>query len=199
MAQHYYERLSHRTLKPKYYTPTNNYLSGDGKSEVYMGAAWYVPSERAFESYHKHGHLPPQRRVDAKEYDNEDDWRKFQYLRDRPPAYNRHRVMKMTNTPELSLHGYCTNPFNLHRTGVRARTLYDPKPDGVSNPIWRGPHGYYGYYHERLDARDTGGFRVTRQMYNDEDWLKWEQLRTVDDPSNLLGVRPQHALPPLNV
>lgn len=32
--------------KPHYSTPSNNYLSGDGKSLVYEGSGYYVPSER---------------------------------------------------------------------------------------------------------------------------------------------------------
>nr|QJP04096.1 trochin [Terebratalia transversa] len=187
MAQYFHERLSGRTIKPYYPTPTNNYLSGDGKSAVWKGHSFYVPSERRFVKYHEYRALPPERRADAKDYQREDDWRKFQYQRDRPKGYFVQNY-KFTDTPELKLHGYCTNPFNLHRTGVEARTLYDPLPDGINNKSWRGPHGYYGYYHERLDARDTGGFRITKQLYNDEDYLKWEQMRTRDDPNNLLGI-----------
>ncbi len=69
--------------------------------------------------------------------------------------------------PELRLDGYAFNPFNLYRTGVPDRAINDPKspwpqPDVRTFPTWRGPRGYYGYYHEELDIHRNGGYRFPR-------------------------------------
>jgi len=203
--EHYKQTLQGRiSYTAPRFRKTDNYLSGTGKSHVWpAGPGWYVPSERRFISYHDHRSLPGtrrseptdgnyitlpnDRRADQREFQSEDSWREWQGKRDAAREYPRtesivrmgehNRGLAMSGLPPLKLDGYCTNPFNLHRTGVQARTLYNAKPD-VRDPTWRGPHGYYGYYHERLDARDPHGFRLYKQTYNDEDWLKWEQMKT---------------------
>lgn len=187
--EHYKQKLEGRiSLTAPRTRPTDNYLSGDGKSHVWpAGPGWYAPSERKFISYHDYRSLPNDRRADQREFQSEDSWRAWQGKRDAAREYPRtewivrtgehNRGLKMSGLPPLRLDGYCTNPFNLHRTGVQARSLYNAKPD-IRDPTWRGPHGYYGYYHERLDARDPHGFRLYKQTYNDEDWLKWEQMKT---------------------
>lgn len=63
--------------------PVNNYLSGDGKSHVYYGPAYYVPSERRWVTYVEYRSLPPQTRRDAILMDSEDKWREFQLQRDK--------------------------------------------------------------------------------------------------------------------
>jgi len=89
--------------------------------------------------------------------------------------------------PELKLSGYAFNPFNLYRTGVPAQTMYNPhnpwpKTDVRTFPTWRGPRGYYGYYHEELDIHHQGGYRYPRDpkvLVNDEDIMKYEYMRNV--------------------
>lgn len=51
-------------------------------------------------------------------------------------------------------------------------------------PTWRGPRGYYGYYHEELDIHNHGGYRYPRDpkvLVNDEDVMKYQHMR--DMPS----------------
>ena len=87
--------------------------------------------------------------------------------------------------PELRLSGYAFNPFNLYRTGQPAITLYNPhnpwpKTEIRKFPTWRGPRGYYGYYHEELDVHHQGGYRYPRDpkvLTNDEDLMKYEYMR----------------------
>lgn len=69
---------------PKIMIPQNNYLSGTVKSYCYEGANWYVPSERRWEKYHNHQHLPNGARRDAIDFQREEDYVQFALRRDRP-------------------------------------------------------------------------------------------------------------------
>ena len=89
--------------------------------------------------------------------------------------------------PDLNLFGYAFNPFNLYRTGVPAITMYNPHnpwPKTAVRPFpsWRGPRGYYGYYHEELDIHHNDGYRFPRDpkiLVNDEDIMKYEYMRNM--------------------
>ena len=94
---------------------------------------------------------------------------------------------KYSGKPELKLDGYAFNPYNLYRTGTPAVTMYNPhnpwpKTDVRQFPTWRGPRGYYGYYHEELDVHHNGGYKFPRDpkvLVNDEDIYKYEYMRNV--------------------
>lgn len=69
--------------------------------------------------------------------------------------------------PELKLDGYAFNPFNLYRTGTAPHSLQMvdkpwPAIEPRTFPTWRGPRGYYGYYHQELDVHAYGGYRAPR-------------------------------------
>lgn len=168
--------------------PNDNYLSGDGKSSVWSGHAYYQPSNRRWHQHHEVKALPNARVPDLIEFRNEDDWRSWQAKRDRPGSKMcASWGFRNSGKPELKLDGYAFNPFNLYRTGIPAQTLYNPhnpwpKTDVRAFPTWRGPRGYYGYYHEELDIHHNGGYRYPRDpkvLVNDEDIMKYEYMRNV--------------------
>ena len=64
--------------------PTDNYLSGDGKSMIWNAPSHYVPSERSWIGYHQYRSLPQDTRRDAKEMQSEDQWVDFMRQRDTP-------------------------------------------------------------------------------------------------------------------
>ena len=98
--------------------------------------------------------------------------------------------------PSLKLDGYAFNPYNLYRTGVPAQTMYNPhnpwpKTEIRTFPTWRGPRGYYGYYHEELDVHHDGGYRYPRDpkiLVNDEDVMKYEYMRNMPNLHKKLPV-----------
>ncbi|ELT92671.1 hypothetical protein CAPTEDRAFT_209527 [Capitella teleta] len=166
--------------------PNGNYASGDGKSRVWSGHGFYSPSARKWQKLHEVKALPNDRIPDLIEFQSEDDWRKWQNRRDRVDSKNcAGSGFRNACPPLLKLDGYAFNPFNLYRTGVPAQTLYNthtpwPKTDARSFPSWRGPRGYYGYYHEELDIHHNGGYRFPRDpkaLANDEDAMKYEYMR----------------------
>lgn len=55
-------------------TPVNNYLAGDGKSHVYMGPAYYVPSENRWIKFHEYRSIPRETRRDAILMESEEQW-----------------------------------------------------------------------------------------------------------------------------
>lgn len=62
--------------------PVDNYLSGDGKSHVYRGPGYYIPSERRWVTFVDYHSLPTETRRDAILMESEDQWREFQQKRD---------------------------------------------------------------------------------------------------------------------
>ena len=167
--------------------PNDNYLSGTGKSEVYPGHGYYSPNNRSWQKHHEVKALPNARVVDQIEMQSEDQWRDFQKKRDTPGSgkFCASSGFRNSNPPSLRLDGYAFNPFNLYRTGVPAVTLYNPhnpwpKSETRYYPTWRGPRGYYGYYHEELDIHHNGGYRFPRDakvLVNDEDLMKYDYMR----------------------
>ena len=171
--------------------PNDNYLSGDGKSMIWNGHQYYQPSNRSWQKHHEVKALPNARIPDQIEFQSEDDWRAFQRKRDTPgsgkfcASSGWHNAGDQGKKPELRLDGYAFNPFNLYRTGTPAVTLYNPhnpwpKTEVRTFPTWRGPRGYYGYYHEELDIHHDGGYRFPRDpkvLVNDEDIMKYEYMR----------------------
>lgn len=169
--------------------PNDNYLSGDGKSMVWNGHGYYVPHNRSWKKHHEVRALPNARIPDLIEFQNEDDWREWQRKRDTPGSgkYCASSGFRNSGRPELKLDGYAFNPFNLYRTGTPALTLYNPhnpwpKTELRTFPTWRGPRGYYGYYHEELDIHHNGGYRFPRDpkvLVNDEDVMKYQYMQNV--------------------
>lgn len=45
------------------------------------------------------------------------------------------RGLAMSGLPPLKLDGYCTNPFNLHRTGVQVRFLFTHESLWLQNTL----------------------------------------------------------------
>lgn len=64
-------------------TPVNNYLAGDGKSHVYMGPAYYVPSENRWIKFHEYRSIPRETRRDAILMESEEQWVAYQRKRDK--------------------------------------------------------------------------------------------------------------------
>ena len=68
--------------------PDENYLSGDGKSLVWMGHGYYAPHNRSWHKHHEIKATPglnaTGRIPDKIEFTNEDDWREWQKRRDTP-------------------------------------------------------------------------------------------------------------------
>ncbi|CAH1789360.1 unnamed protein product [Owenia fusiformis] len=174
--------------------PANNYLSGDGKSMLWSGQNYYTPGNREWIKHHDVKALPEIRKVDMKDFQSEDKWRKWQSERDAVGsihgptcASSGFKVSSnLHDSPGVKLSGYAFNPYNMWRTGNNARTMYnshEPWPTNEARrvPQWRGPRGYYGYYHEELDEHHNGGYRYPRDpktLYNDEDLIKYEYQRT---------------------
>ncbi|KAK3591973.1 hypothetical protein CHS0354_031481 [Potamilus streckersoni] len=135
--------------KPHYSTPSNNYLSGDWKSHVWSGQAHYVPSERAWISYHDSRSLPRETKRDAIEFQSEDEWVAFTRERDTPSGYYHKNIgLKQSGTPELKLFGYSRDLPSMPPKDIFQNPW--PKSDAWT-PIQREGRGeYYGYYHEAM-------------------------------------------------
>ncbi|KAI0209927.1 hypothetical protein LSAT2_005363 [Lamellibrachia satsuma] len=169
--------------------PDRNYLSGDGKSIVWNGHQYYSPVNRSWQTHDQKRAIPNARVTDTIEFTNEDDWRTWQAARDVPGSgkFCASSGFRNASPPDLNLFGYAFNPFNLYRTGVPAITMYNPHnpwPKTAVRPFpsWRGPRGYYGYYHEELDIHHNDGYRFPRDpkiLVNDEDIMKYEYMRNM--------------------
>ena len=72
-----------RLRGPHNSTPLNNYLAGDGKSHVYRGPAYYVPSENRWIRFHEYRSLPRETKRDAILMESEEQWVAYQRKRDR--------------------------------------------------------------------------------------------------------------------
>ncbi|XP_063421360.1 uncharacterized protein LOC134706389 isoform X2 [Mytilus trossulus] len=131
--------------------PTHNYLSGDGKSNIYMGAAHYVPSEIDWIKYHQYRSLPRDTKRDAIDMQSEDQWVEFMRNRDTPGAYYHKDVgLKQTGIPDLRLGGYTRNLPTMPPKDVFQDPW--PKSDAWAPPQRAGRGDYYGYYHEAIEA-----------------------------------------------
>ena len=64
--------------------PAHNYLSGTGKSHVFYGPAYYVPSENRWITQEKYRSLPRETRRDAILFESEDDWVAWKIKNDKP-------------------------------------------------------------------------------------------------------------------
>jgi len=67
--------------RPKLY-PEYNYLSGTGKSTVWMGHAHYAPHNRQWQRHDAKRALPNDRVAGQIEFTSEDQWRDWQLRRD---------------------------------------------------------------------------------------------------------------------
>ncbi|XP_046356242.1 uncharacterized protein LOC124135085 [Haliotis rufescens] len=143
--------MSSELPKPHYSTPSNNYLSGDWKSHVWMGQQYYVPSERDWIKYHDYRSLPRETRRDAIDMQSEDQWVAFTRQRDTPGGYLHKDVgLKQSGVPALRLSGYTRNlPSMPHRDIFQDPW---PKADQWVPPARAGRGDYYGYYHEAIDT-----------------------------------------------
>ena len=72
-----------RLRGPHNSTPLNNYLAGDGKSHVYRGPAYYVPSENRWIRFHEYRSLPRETKRDAILMESEEQGGAYQRKRDR--------------------------------------------------------------------------------------------------------------------
>ena len=72
-----------RLRGPHNSTPLNNYLAGDGKSHVYRGPAYYVPSENRWIRFHEYRSLPRETKRDAILMESEEQWVAYQRKWDR--------------------------------------------------------------------------------------------------------------------
>lgn len=64
--------------------PNDNYLSGDGKSAIWKGHAFYAPHNRSWRDLHEVKALPWDRVPGLIEFQSEDEWREWQKKRDTP-------------------------------------------------------------------------------------------------------------------
>ncbi|XP_060579128.1 uncharacterized protein LOC132736072 isoform X3 [Ruditapes philippinarum] len=138
--------------KPHYSTPYNNYLSGDGKSLVYEGPGYYVPSERGrWIQYSDYRSLPREARRDAIDMQSEDQFVNFMRQRDTPSGYYHKNIgLKQSGVPALRLAGYTRQLPSMPSKDIFQNPW--PKSDAWV-PIKREGRGeYYGYYHEAIDG-----------------------------------------------
>ena len=69
---------------PRNMVPVHNYPDGTGKSHVFYGAAYYVPSENRWITQDKFRSLPREARRDAILFESEDDWVAWKSKNDKP-------------------------------------------------------------------------------------------------------------------
>ena len=69
---------------PRNMVPVHNYPAGRGKSHVYYGPAWYVPSENRWIKQHEYRALPRESRRDAIYFESEEDWVEWKIKSDKP-------------------------------------------------------------------------------------------------------------------
>ena len=69
---------------PRNMVPAHNYLDGTGKSHVFYGAAYYVPSENRWITQENYKNLPREARRDAILFDSEDEWVAWKIKNDKP-------------------------------------------------------------------------------------------------------------------
>ncbi|XP_076461083.1 uncharacterized protein LOC143293754 [Babylonia areolata] len=162
------------------HVPVHNYLSGDGKSHVYMGPGYYVPSERAWLTFAEYRSLPRETRRDAILMESEDQWREFQLKRDK---VHQPSGISLSGQPDL----YRRNPLPQlvpFRTKAWIRK-------------WDGP----GYFYPPSDTwvHEQFGPGVPRDSYrfhNEEDWIKFKYMSETPTLNTLRSHRTSVPLPP---
>ncbi|KAL8558871.1 hypothetical protein ACOMHN_054302 [Nucella lapillus] len=141
-------------------TPAYNYLSGDGKSHVYEGAGYYVPSERLWQNFVQYRSIPKTSRRDAILMESEDQWVAFMRKRDSvyqpggTSVYGHPDLYRRNPLPQLM-------PF---RTKAWIRK-------------WDGPGFFYppsdSWVHEQVGPGIPG---ESYRYYNEEDWIKFKYM-----------------------
>ncbi|KAK3591972.1 hypothetical protein CHS0354_031480 [Potamilus streckersoni] len=150
---------------PRNMVPLHNYLSGDGKSHVYKGPGYYVPSERRWISYDMVRALPRETRRDAILFESEDEWRTWQGRRDKPHS-----------SSGLSMSGY---PRDF--TGVPVPTLLPYKTFGFNRP-WNGAGYFVPSTNRWFRDQDSPGIPNEAMLfYNEEDWMKYKYMQEKPD------------------
>ncbi|XP_052809676.1 uncharacterized protein LOC128238136 [Mya arenaria] len=150
---------------PRNMVPLNNYPAGTGKSIVWTGAAYYVPSENRWISQHNYRSLPREARRDAIYFEREDDWVSWKIKNDKP------------HPPSgISMSGVPTS-----YTGVPVPTLLPWKVDAINRP-WNGAGHFLPTGNKWFHDTDSPGLpRESLQFYNEEDWMKFKYM--VNNPS----------------
>jgi len=130
--------------------PTHNYLSGDGKSNVWSGESHYVPSERDWIKYSDYRSIPRVTKRDAKEMQSEDEWVNFMRQRDTPSGYYHKDIgILQSGVPEVRLFGYTRDLPSMPPRALE--NVSWPKADAFV-PLERADRGnYYGYYDEAME------------------------------------------------
>ncbi|XP_067650053.1 uncharacterized protein [Haliotis asinina] len=145
--------------------PVDNYPSGDGKSYVYEGSGYYVPSERSWVKYHEYRSIPPSTRRDAILFESEEQWRKYQSQRDSRSAPG---GITFTGVPQLR----STTPLS---------ALLPYQRNAWTKP-WSGS-GFFVAPTDKWIHEQTGpGIPSNAYLfYNEEDWIKFRYQ--VENPS----------------
>ncbi|KAK7109990.1 uncharacterized protein [Littorina saxatilis] len=150
------------------HVPIHNYLSGDGKSHVYYGPAYYVPSERSWISYAEYHSLPRESRRDAILMESEDQWREFQAKRD---SVHQPSGISVSGYPDLFRRNPLPQllPFRTKawiRKWDGAGYFYPPEDTWVHEPRNSWVNGQEG------PGIPDGSYR----FYNEEDWAKFKYM-----------------------
>ncbi|XP_045168112.1 uncharacterized protein LOC123531327 isoform X2 [Mercenaria mercenaria] len=145
---------------PRNMVPVHNYPSGVGKSHVWRGAAYYVPSENRWIQQDKYRSLPREARRDAIYFESEDDWVAWKIKNDKPKGPS-----------GITMSGY---PRDF--TGVPVPTLL-PSQVCAINRRWSGA-GYFAPSSNRWfhDTDSPGIPKESLHFYNEEDWIKFKYM-----------------------
>ncbi|XP_076437140.1 uncharacterized protein LOC143276498 [Babylonia areolata] len=158
-------------------TPVNNYLSGNGKSHVYEGSGYYVPSERIWQNYVEYRSLPKTSRRDAILMESEDQWVAFMRKRD-----------SVHQPGGVSIRGYP----DLYRRNPLPQML--PFRTKAWIRKWDGPGFFYppsdSWVHEQVGPGIPG---ESYRFYNEEDWIKFKYMS--DTPRMEFVKKPQYNVP----
>lgn len=145
---------------PRNMVPLDNYLAGTGKSHVYYGPGYYVPSENRWITQDKYRSLPRETCRDAILFESEEDFVAWKIQTDKP---------RMPSG--ISMSGYPRS-----YTGVPVPTLLPSKVCAVDRR-WSGA-GYFvpstnRWFH---DTDSPGIPRESMHFYNEEDWIKFKYI-----------------------
>ncbi|KAK4474001.1 hypothetical protein MN116_003318 [Schistosoma mekongi] len=110
------------------------------KTSLFSGAAWYIPSERRWETYDRHFELPRLTNRDAIDFQSEKDFVSFLNKRDIP------NYKKITAYYSSVLPVKLNSVHQVLSSQLRSKSYYENKP----SVMWEGTD-YYGYYQEILD------------------------------------------------
>ncbi|KAH8851792.1 hypothetical protein KSF78_0000943 [Schistosoma japonicum] len=118
------------------------------KTCLFSGAAWYIPSERRWETYDQHFELPRLANRDAIDFQSEKDFISFLKKRDIP------NYKKITAYYPSVLPVKMNSGLQMLSSQLRSNSYYENKP----SVMWEGTD-YYGYYQEILDEMKTANCR----------------------------------------